>query len=93
MSFKGYDYTELFPFLGLGEFDDADVEIEAFRAELKKLIFNHDPVVIPLIREYVVAMVEADPGYWGPIWRGLSDCEDDFTFMQACYALAEHMWT
>ena len=45
------------------------------------------------IRSYVRAMALCDPGFWGPIWHGLDECKDDYTFMQACYALAEHMWT
>ena len=97
MSFKGYDYTELFPVLGLSstECDGLETEVDEFRGCLKRVLAK--PVkyadVIKDIREYTAAMIDADPGYWGPIWRGLTECEDDFTFMQAFYALAEHAWT
>ena len=91
MKYKGYDYTELFPVLGLStEYDDMETELDEFKECLKRV---NRPHVIRNIREYTAAMVDADPGYWGPIWQGLVDCEDDFTFMQAFYALAEHAWT
>ena len=91
MKYKGYDYTELFPVLGLSaEYDDTETELDEFKAALKRV---DQARVIGNIREYTAAMVDADHGYWSPIWQGLVDCEDDFTFMQAFYALAEHAWT
>ncbi len=94
MSFRGHDYTELFPFLGLGKFDTQDEELAAFKAALAELDWQAGATVeISLIRDYIEAMVACDVGSWGHIWNGLLACEDDYTFMQAVHALAEHMWT
>ena len=93
MNFKGYDYTELFPFLGLGEYRDVDTEMEEFKEALAKVMREEDTMSVSLIRDYVKAMSECGVCCWKPIWLGLLACEDDYTFMQAAYALAEHMWT
>lgn len=95
MDYKGYDYTELFDVLGI-EPEEGRVfpdEMDLFKEALMGLKWDNDPVVVDEIRQYVEKMSTEDNGHWGRIWEGVASCEDDFTFMQACYALAEHMWT
>ena len=99
MDYKGHDYTELFPVLGIVEPQidgwGQEEEIEAFENALMDLFVDagNNYRTISHVRAYVRAMAEADVGYWKPIWNGIADCEDDFTFLQVCHALAGHMWT
>lgn len=95
MGYKGYDYTELFPVLGVECFDrELGEDMSVFKEALARLIHDDDPGdKVAHIRAYVYAMSGSDPGYWGPIWRGMVLCQEDRTFVQACHSLAEHMWT
>ena len=94
MGYKGYDYTELFPVLGISDSPHHADDMEEFKEALSFLIYDDDPGdKVVHIRAYTFAMSGADPGYWGPIWRGMVLCQEDRTFLQACHALAEHMWT
>ena len=100
MDYNGYDYTELFDVLGITwspEDDSSGQHMDEFKRALSDAVHNdtqdESRTRIDHTRSYVRAMSEHDHGFWSPIWCGLCDCKDDFTFMQACHALAEHMWT
>jgi len=98
-NFRGHDYTELFPHLGITyDDDDYDGDIVALKEKLNSMmgqVYANEDVSeeVFAIKVYLRAMAETGIDYWAPVWDGLVEVEDDGTFLQACYALADHMWT
>lgn len=103
MKYKGWDYTELFPVLGIPESaadsDFAELWFRVALSEIRSAMLHEDGSPdehehkMAEIRKFLQAMIDGEYDYWGPIWNGMLDCEDDETFLQACIALAGHMWT
>jgi hypothetical protein len=97
--YKGHDYTELFPVLGVEwNDDDPDTDADVFRMGLVRLQQRSDEGEdisdeLNHIRLYLRAMIACEVDCWGPVWDGLLELEDEFTFLQACISLADHMWT
>ena len=97
-NFKGHDYTELFPYLGITCDDDYDGDLVALKRKLTRMMGrvygDHDvSEEVLAIKMYLKAMVDAGIDYWGPIWEGMIEVEDDYTFISACRSLADRMWT
>ena len=96
--YKGYDFTELFPVLGLDVEEDDDKEFQEallnIMSDMNEYHARHEELISE-VREFVSALASDSHNwdYWWPLWDGLSKIEDDYTFMQACAALAPHLWT
>lgn len=102
--FRGWDFTELLEKWGIviPDEDALDGDWVALKLYLENFVWRINGwgelsrvgcAAAKDIREYCRAMSQYDYGYWTPLWRGLSEIEDDLTTLQAFIPLAGHAWT
>ena len=101
---KGWDYSEIMNKFGIEDYDPPPeddpyyqhVGIETVFRKRRVQAFleeNHNnPEVIEIVRDYLQTISCVD-GYYGKVWKAVSEIEDDFVFMQFVFALLYHMWT
>jgi hypothetical protein len=102
VEYKGYDYTELYPALGIGT-DDTSTNMQQARAKMSDLFANSmmdreggkealSAFAIEL-RRYLTVLAEVDPGFAGPLWKGLVAIEDDESLIQYFLPLMTKAWS
>jgi hypothetical protein len=96
VTYRGYDYSELFGYLGIADSDDAESLFEESLSSILDDAGNRrGKKDVREIRRFIAALADAAEKWchWAPVWRGVAAVEDDYTFMQAVYALRGHLWT
>jgi len=101
--YNGYDWAEVAQALNIPY--DMDINSPHFGQEHKHLeiYLTYLPwhkdsrslrYAVHQMRTFVDALIiESEQyDYWSPLWKGLAQIEDDYTFMSACIALVGHMW-
>lgn len=98
--FKGIDWTELADYLGYEIDYDLVREYKPFQEWLLNQCLENDvwpDKIINGAKEYLQALYDheekcAMKGYSGPVWKGLLEVENDWTFMDFFVHLLPYMW-
>lgn len=91
--FKGFDWTELAARLGVNIRDDQDEDADKLRAWLREHCQRELDWVAANCREFLAALIKADPCGSKPVWMGLAEVKDDKEFMEFFIRLLDWMWT
>lgn len=92
--FKGWDWSELAARFGVAIPDEDDpTPLADFLAEWHTKNDSEKDRIAATCREFLEALVSADPSYNRPVWEGLVKVKDDDTLIAFMTKLIGWMWT
>lgn len=99
MDFEGIDWTELSKYFGIVKYDyesgkDKEVLLKT-KEYLQNILFsNGEQEVATALRMFLNKLYENSKNFKcnAPIWKGLLEIEDDFTFIKYSIILLDQMW-
>jgi len=103
--FKGWDWTELAEMWGLLPKHRSidDVSEDDLLQAIKDHVFNSwqyragkhciDPQIKADMDNYLITLIETDPGFLGPVYRGLLQVENEHEYVRVYLVLLQMMWS
>lgn len=100
MEFKGWCWSELMPAFGLTSVDDGEEQdlatMQEFLASMAHIDASWRNVeIMNLCKEYLMVLISQTEkiSFSTPIWKGLMEINEPFTFIQYFRTLLPHAWS
>lgn len=92
--FLGRDWTEISKHFGIDCSNEQEALIKTKAHINSVLMTEQENVAATEIRVFVKALFERAEGKYdnAPLWKGLLEMENDYTFLKYTSILIDHMW-